>query len=160
MPAERGVKLTAPTGRDGQPLNLPPELLAQLQAAMEREQRDNNAPPPTLNPVPPGGSATPGYLGAKITDLKDGAIGVLVMEVVPDGPAAVATGLKKDDIIVSINGEPVETHQQLSQIISESGPGSRLTLVVLRAGQMRKAAVTLGTRPAPAPPAPALGPRR
>jgi len=60
--------------------------------------------------------------------------GVLVSEVVPGGPAAKA-GIQPQDIIVSVDGKPIKTGDELIGIISMKHPGSTVSLGVLRAGK-------------------------
>ena len=67
--------------------------------------------------------------------------------VVPNGPAAQA-GIKPGDIIVSIEGSPVDTEHPLDSVLTQFAPGRTVTLGVLRGGQKMDVKVTLGTRPA------------
>ncbi len=67
--------------------------------------------------------------------------------VVPNGPAAQA-GIEPGDIIVSIEGSPVDTEHPLDSVLTQFAPGRTVTLGVLRDGQKMEIKVTLGTRPA------------
>ncbi|MBW4037256.1 MAG: PDZ domain-containing protein [Acidobacteria bacterium] len=60
--------------------------------------------------------------------------GVIVSEVVPNGPAAKA-GVQPKDIIVSVDGNPIKNGDQLIQIVSAKRPGSTVKLGIIRGGQ-------------------------
>lgn len=72
--------------------------------------------------------------------LKLGNKGLVILEVREETPA-VEAGLKKDDIILSINGKDLESLSQLVATVSESD-GSPVKLVVLRAGDQQEISVT------------------
>lgn len=78
---------------------------------------------------------------AKSLDLKD-AKGVLVSNV-RAGSAADKGGVKRGDIITSINGEKVEDGNVLRNKVASTAPGSEIKLVVLRDGQPVELTVTL-----------------
>ena len=75
------------------------------------------------------------------------ATGQSTEAVVPNGPAAQA-GIKQGDIIVSIEGSPIDTEHPLDSVLTQFAPGRTVTLGVLRNGQKMDVRVTLGTRPA------------
>jgi serine protease Do len=85
------------------------------------------------------GKVTRGYLGILISDVsasdaKDFDLprgGVLVAKVEPDTPAQKA-GLKRYDLIVETNGQPVKTAMDLKAIIANSDPGDILKLKIIR----------------------------
>jgi S1-C subfamily serine protease len=53
------------------------------------------------------------------------------------------------DIITAINGQPVNTFDDMLVYLSlQTSPGQKVTLTVLRGGQYRDVSLTLGTRPA------------
>ena len=94
------------------------------------------------------GKVTRGYVGVSITDLtRDLAQGfglppdqkgALVQAVVPRGPAAKA--VQPGDIIVEVNGKPVQSGGDLTRTVALVAPGSKVDLTVLRrseeAGQL------------------------
>jgi serine protease Do len=72
--------------------------------------------------------------------------GALVGDVTPDGPAAKA-GIEKGDIILEVNGKPVEDSNRLRMSISMMKPGSNVDLKILRAGAEKQLGVQLGELP-------------
>ncbi len=72
--------------------------------------------------------------------LKLGSKGLLVLEVREETPAAEA-GLKKDDILVSLNDKDLENLPQLIEAVSRSD-GAAVNLSVLRAGDRQEISVT------------------
>jgi serine protease Do len=101
------------------------------------------------------GKVVRGYLGVYIQDatpdlakqfgLNEGT-GVLIGDVTPGTPAAKA-GLKKGDIILKLNGKPVESRNDLQIQISQMSPGTKVTLDVWRDGKTVPFDVTLGELP-------------
>jgi S1-C subfamily serine protease len=72
--------------------------------------------------------------------------GACVVGVASGGPAA-SGGLKPGDLILALNGEPIQTTRQLRGIVAGMSPGQRADLLVLRAGRNPKVSVVLGARP-------------
>ncbi|MGH8415407.1 MAG: PDZ domain-containing protein, partial [Gammaproteobacteria bacterium] len=60
--------------------------------------------------------------------------GAVVMQVVPDSQAQKA-GIKPNDVIVSVNGSPVSSAQDVSNVIGLLRVGTPVTLGILRNGQ-------------------------
>jgi len=65
---------------------------------------------------------------------------------VMDGMPAAAAGLQADDLIVAVDGKPIEKWETLSEAIRSSG-GKAVTLTVDRAGDKREVAVTPEAKP-------------
>jgi serine protease Do len=98
------------------------------------------------------GKVVRGYLGVMIQPLTpelakafkiEGDRGVLVGDVVPDGPAAKA-GLKAGDVVVSFNGRAVDDPRQLRLSSAQTVPGSKVKLGVAREGATREVEITIG----------------
>lgn len=60
--------------------------------------------------------------------------GVIVSQVEPDSPAEKA-GLKKYDVIVEINGQPIENWKDLRFKVADIQPGNIVTLKIIRDGK-------------------------
>jgi serine protease Do len=69
--------------------------------------------------------------------------GALVQAVEP-GQAAEKGGVEAGDIIVKVDGKPVEKSSDLPRIIGNTKPGARVTLQVFRRGGTRDLALTVG----------------
>ena len=72
--------------------------------------------------------------------------GALVADVTPGSPAARA-GIEKGDIILELNGQPVEDINSLTLRISQTAPGTTVRLKILHNKQTREVPVTLGELP-------------
>ena len=72
--------------------------------------------------------------------------GLYVRAVTPGGPAAQA-GLRAEDVITSINGEPATSNIQLQELTLTKKPGDTVPLEYSRGGHTTKTTVTLGARP-------------
>lgn len=80
-------------------------------------------------------------------DTGEGALnqeGVLVINVEPDSPAAVA-GLRRGSIILEVNGESVNTPQELREAIQQHEAGDTITLTVLNGNEMEEIEATLAS---------------
>jgi serine protease Do len=81
---------------------------------------------------------------AKIFGLK-GVKGVLISQVF-EGSAAEKAGLTHNDVILEVNGQPVESAVDLQSKISMLKPGTEVELIIWRDGRRRKINVELGKR--------------
>ena len=52
------------------------------------------------------------------------------------------------DVITRLDGQPLESMEDLASTIAQKQPGDQLTLTVVRDGSERDVTVTLGDRPA------------
>jgi serine protease Do len=107
------------------------------------------------NQLKQSGKVTRGFLGVYLGDVEpdmteffdlDEAKGVLISQVTADSPAEKA-GLKRGDIIIELENEPVESANDFRNRIAMYKPESRVKLVVLRDGRRRTLTATLGKRP-------------
>jgi serine protease Do len=97
---------------------------------------------PVMDQILTHGKVVRGYLGVRIQDLtpelarafglKDSG-GVLIGDVSSGTPAAQA-GLKKGDVILQVNGQPVNASNQLRVQISQFAPGTPIKLQIWRNG--------------------------
>jgi serine protease Do len=60
--------------------------------------------------------------------------GVIVISAAPDSPAE-KVGIKRRDVILRLNGKPVESHDELRLTISQMAPGSKVSLDISRDGK-------------------------
>jgi len=100
------------------------------------------------------GEVTRGWLGVGIQDitkeiaeyygLKDGK-GVLVQQVFPGDPADKA-GINPKDIILEVNGKPVENSRELTRVIAGINVGETANLKVLREGREKNFHVEIAKR--------------
>jgi S1-C subfamily serine protease len=74
--------------------------------------------------------------------------GVQVMALAPGGPAEEA-GVEVGDVIVAVDGDPVEDNQDLQELLLAHEPEEEVTITVARASGTEDIAVTLGIRPLP-----------
>ncbi len=101
------------------------------------------------------GKVIRGWIGVSIQELtpelakefgaKD-VKGVLVSDVLEDGPAAKAK-LERGDIITAYEGKPVTNPTQLRTMVAETAPGTTVTITVSRDNRTRDVKLTVGELP-------------
>ena len=98
------------------------------------------------------GDVRPGFLGINGQDVSPEAAeafgvpeGAVIVDVVP-GSAADEAGLQAEDVIVALDGEPIDSMLGLSSRILVHQPGDQVTIRFVRDGQEQEATVTLGER--------------
>jgi serine protease Do len=100
------------------------------------------------------GKVVRGYLGVRsgpVTEDDKEAFklktkkGAIIGEIERGTPAAKA-GLKKYDVIIEVNGNPVKDHHDLMFKIAEIEPGTKIEIKVIRDGEEKILTVTLGER--------------
>jgi serine protease Do len=79
-------------------------------------------------------------LGVQVRD------GAVIGQVVPGSPAATA-GLQPEDIITTVDGQPLQGESALAEAINKHKPGDTITLAVLRQQQQVSVPVRLGELP-------------
>jgi serine protease Do len=72
--------------------------------------------------------------------------GAVVQDVIARAPAGKA-GVKAGDVVVAVNGKPVEDRGQLTRTVAAISPGGKAALTLLRKGKKQEIVVTVGTRP-------------
>ncbi|MFC1635014.1 Do family serine endopeptidase, partial [Planctomycetota bacterium] len=103
-----------------------------------------------------GGSVERGYMGIQFEELSPGVAtslnldkdtkGVTIVDVV-EGSAAEEAKLKQYDVIVELNGEPIEGGNEFLNRVAMFKPGSKINIVVMRDGKRKSVTVKLGKRP-------------
>jgi serine protease Do len=101
------------------------------------------------------GTVTRGWIGVEIqpvtSDIADSLglktdQGALIADTQPNSPAA-AAGVKTGDVILGVNGEPVEGPRELARKIAALGPNADASLLVWHEGSEKTVSVKLGTLP-------------
>jgi S1-C subfamily serine protease len=97
------------------------------------------------------GEVQRGLIGVNISDVDEKIAkeqnlkeikGVYLQGIVPDG-AASAAGLREQDVIIAVNGEPVETTGDLQTKVNRYRPGDKIEVTYLRRGKEDKKTVVL-----------------
>ena len=89
------------------------------------------------------------YIGISVTDVSTEAQGyglpkgAAVNSVTEDAPAAKA-GLQRNDIITAVNGNTIESADDLVSIVADANPGDKLNLKVWRKNQNLEITITVG----------------
>jgi Do/DeqQ family serine protease len=104
-----------------------------------------------LNDIKKFGTVKRGYVGVTFTELNPDKAqqlditttnGLYVNDLVPGGGAEQA-GLRKGDIIVKVEGNPVYESSDLQERVGRLQPGDKINVTVLRDGKNKDFAVTL-----------------
>jgi serine protease Do len=73
--------------------------------------------------------------------------GVRVVAVAPSSPAEKAALKPATDVIVAVDGHPIDTPEKLAELIARHAPGDTVKLLVFAAEQFREVAVALKAAP-------------
>jgi serine protease Do len=93
-----------------------------------------------------------GWLGVSIAEIGDDdmdrlklaeAKGVLVRGVMPGEPAD-RGGLKADDVLIALDGTPLDAPRDLQRVVSTTPIGTRVRVMLLRGGEKKEVEVTIG----------------
>ena len=107
------------------------------------------------NQLKKDGKVSRGWLGVVIQEVNkdlaesfglDKPAGALVAQVMEDGPAAKG-GLQVGDVILSMNGQPIEMSADLPHLVGGMKDGSKASLEVIRDGKRKTLDVTIGMLP-------------
>jgi serine protease Do len=110
---------------------------------------------PIVDSLVKQGKVVRGWLGVSIQDVDQDlasllklpqVAGVVVSDVQRDGPAQKA-GLQRQDVILTLDGKPVENTGQFRNAIAALGSGKSVKLGLLREGKQRDLAVALKETP-------------
>ena len=96
-----------------------------------------------------------GWMGLSPDDLTSAereALGLddnagILLESVHEGGPAEAAGLQRDDVVLSINGEPILSRRQALLIVAGTTPGDQVEIVGMRDGERFQVTVIAGERP-------------
>jgi serine protease Do len=99
---------------------------------------------PIVNQLRSGSRIERGWLGVSV---EDSTSGVTIAGVERGSPAARA-GVRQGDMIVSVNGERIETSRGLIRTVAAVAPGKDVKLSIRRQGRDMDVSVTVGRRPA------------
>jgi serine protease Do len=80
-------------------------------------------------------------------ELSGGVHGVRVVAVAPASPAEKASLKPTSDLIVAVDGHPLDTPEKLAEIIAKHSPGDTVKLLVLSSDQFRDVSVALRSAP-------------
>ncbi|HEX8583249.1 MAG TPA: Do family serine endopeptidase [Allosphingosinicella sp.] len=131
--------LISPTGGNvGIGFAIPAEQAAPIVEALRKGQRPER-----------------GYIGVSLQPITDDIAasmdlpkntGELIRGVTP-GAGAARAGIQQGDVVVSVNGQPVNPDQSLAYLVSQVRPGQRVPIELIRDGDRRTVTVTVGARP-------------
>ena len=89
------------------------------------------------------GKAVHASLGLNTRSVTDGQRdGALVLNVEPGSPAA-AAGVEEQDVVIAVDGDAVDSSEELAVAVDEHRPGDTITLEVVRDGSSREVKATL-----------------
>ena len=74
------------------------------------------------------------------------AEGVTAIEVAP-GSAAASVGIERGDVLLAVNGEPIQTRAEVVEFQHRSHPGTNLSYILLRLGSRQALQVSLAPAP-------------
>ena len=99
-------------------------------------------------------SRSQGFLGVDVGDVEQDRVqslhlnnthGAEITVLDHDAPAG-KVGLKLHDVIIEVNGQPIDGAEQMKQLLHETPPGRKLQLLVSRDGLKMYVAVQLADR--------------
>jgi S1-C subfamily serine protease len=104
-----------------------------------------------------GGPIIRGYLGIAMADVRDWtpraaklhwdeSTGIIIRDVLTDTPAE-RDGLRADDILINLNGEPILDLEDVRETVALTPPGSRITFDIWRDARRQTLQVEVGRQP-------------
>ena len=93
-------------------------------------------------------AAPAAWLGIRGEPQRSGNVhGVRVVAVAPSSPAEKAALKSGSDVIVAVDGRPIDTNEKLADLIAKHAPGDSVKLLVFSADQFREVPVALRAAP-------------
>jgi serine protease Do len=99
-----------------------------------------------------------GYFGVNVQDLDSalaqslgvpaGTKGAAIVDVAGTSSPAAAAGLKAGDVVTAIDGKPVASAQELTNLVADVAPGTSVRVDYLRDGSASSTTVKVAERPA------------
>jgi putative serine protease PepD len=86
-----------------------------------------------------------GFLGVGLAARTDGGQGAIITSVQPDSPASLA-GIQEEDIVLSVDGEPIDGQAGLVASIRDAAPGQTVEIEILRGAKRLTVKATLVAR--------------
>lgn len=129
---------------DHTPYEMPYDMPYEMPYDMPHHGGGHRYPGPDV-PVPVPDQDAPaagGYLGIAGVDTPGS---VLIVEVVPGSPADDA-GIEPGDRVISYDGTPIDTMEQLADLVRDTAPGTTVTIVLGGPGGAHEVTVTVGSR--------------
>lgn len=110
---------------------------------------------PVIDALRSGEAIQRGYLGIGIAPVDEDLAAALglpkdrgeFVQRVEEDQAAAKAGLKRGDVVTKVNGKEVTPQQTLSYIVSNTKPGTRIPIEVIRDGKTLTLNAVVGTRP-------------
>jgi serine protease Do len=102
----------------------------------------------------PSTHAAQGYLGVDVRDVTGDQLATLklkelhgaeIVQVDHDAPAGKA-GLREHDVVLRLNGQPIQSEDQIRRMLRESAPGNTIVLVISRDGAEMTVSAQLANR--------------
>jgi membrane-associated protease RseP (regulator of RpoE activity) len=102
----------------------------------------------------PSTHAAQGYLGVDVRDVTGDQLSTLklkephgaeIVQVDHDAPAGKA-GLREHDVVLRLNGQPIQSEDQIRRMLRESAPGKTIVLVISRDGTEMTVSAQLANR--------------
>jgi len=95
-----------------------------------------------------------GYLGVTIRNVDSSQVSTLKLkdakgaqiDVVDQDAPACKAGMKQDDVILEMNGQPIENIEQLRRMLKETPPGKNVDFVISRKGVLSTISVQLADK--------------
>jgi S1-C subfamily serine protease len=89
------------------------------------------------------GSAVHASLGIATRSVTDGTRDGAFVQNVEPGSAGADAGIREEDIVIAVDGDPVGSSEELTVAIDKHAPGDTVTIEVVRGGSSTELKATL-----------------